>query len=230
MLAARTPDGRWHAKLTDWGNSAMVRTVLQGLRVGTLHAMAPEMLHPFGGAGLEDARLDARAVDVYAFGILLCALWDRGRFPLRHIPQAERAAVDHLRHLGQQDRDLILLRRLMCIDECFVPDTAPEGLRPPPPEDMPDFFKAMMRSCLRRKPEERPTFLKICEDIKAEYRRAPAADEGPRADLRVIAVVRYNPVHTRGRLHFHVSVTVEDRSTPRALQIQPAPPSASRGT
>ena len=215
VLVARSPSGQWNAKLTDFGTSAGVRFVLEGQAVGTLHAMAPELMQPFG-VGTDAVRVDVRAADVYAYGILLCALWDKGKKPLRHIPIASWAMVRHLAHLGRQDRTSILLRRLMCEDECIasLPDVhKAEGLRPTPPVDMPLYFQGLMGRCLKRKPHDRPTFFSICEEFKAKFPKPPAPEGAPRAELRVIAVVRYRTAQSSAKkLLVHVTVTVEDRS------------------
>ena len=227
MLVARSRDGanyRWLAKLSDFGTSATVRAKLQGLTVGTLHAMAPENLRPYPELeeDARDRRVDERAVDVYAYGVLLCALWERGADPLEYIP---KDALDFVRranpHAPPERQVLITLYRLMRVEELFplLPDgTKSDGLRPTPSPDMPPFFQNLMRQCLLRKPEARPTFLRICEDIKTAFPRPPAPAGGARADLRVVAVVQYNPVCTQSTLRFTITVSVEKRSEPLAIK------------
>ena len=190
-----------------------MRFVLEGQAVGTLHAMAPELLQSCG-TGTDAARVDARAVDVYSYGVLLCAMWDRGRDPLRHIPEEEYKKFEHLQHGSDEEKVMFLLRRLMCVERCF-PKDQPEGLRPPTPDDMPLFFIDLMERCWRRHPEDRPTFFSICEEFKLKCPKPPAPKAGPRAELRAIAVVRYQTAQSSAKkLVVHVEVTVEDRSAP----------------
>lgn len=215
--------GRWRAKLSDFGTSAGVRTVLQGPAAGTLHAMAPEVLEadPIGQDGVT-VLADARAADVYAYGILLCALWDNGQDPLRHLKVTNEYALAWSMHrrLKEQDRTRVALRRLMCVQP--FPDNRPQGLRPATPDYMPDFFQGLMSKCLLYEADKRPTFQRICEDIKARVPAVPAPAADPEANLRVIAVVRYKPEHleqdsqTMG-LVFRITVSVEDRQAPLTL-------------
>lgn len=72
-----------------------------------------------------------------------------------------------------------------------------------------------MSKCLLYDVDQRPTFLKICEEIKVHVPAVPAAAD-PEAKLRVIAVVRYNPKldrQTTTGLVFSITVSVEDRNT-----------------
>lgn len=134
--------GRWRAKLTDFGTSAKVRSVLQGQVIGTLHAMAPEVLSAVrpGDHG-STVRLDARAADVYAYGILLCALWDNGHDPLRHLKETDDYfdAQERFGRLENQEQVHTILRKLMCLRP--FPQNRPDGLRPATPQDMPPFLQ-----------------------------------------------------------------------------------------
>ena len=213
--------GRWRAKLSDFGTTADVRSMLQGQVLGTLHAMAPEVLKTVDPVGQDGVTVlaDARAADVYAYGILLCALWDNGQDPLRHLKATDEwdEVQQDLPHMEPLDQVHVALQMLMCVEPFRYGD---EGLRPAKPQGMPPFFWDLMKSCLVYKADKRPTFLKICEEIKAHAPAVRAPAGGPEANLRVIAVVRYKPELDRQStmgLVFRITVSVEDRNAELTL-------------
>ena len=215
------PASRYRAKLTDFGTSAAVRQVLAGTVVGTPHAMAPEALAAascFRAPAAAAVRsVEPRAVDVYAYGILLHALWDGGQEPTRHVPVEECydaiAALPDLRY-DRQAIALLVFQRVTA-----DPKYGQEGLRPPPPPGMPPFFRDLMTRCVRKDPEARPSFWAICESLKARFPpRAPPAPAAPPGDerwRRVTVAVRYLPAVARSAaVAARVTVAVARRDAP----------------
>ena len=185
-----------HAK-RNAGTSKNTREALQRQVVGTAHTLAPEaLLAADGGHSIidqADKTLDYRAIDVYAYGILLCALWDGSNDQSRHIPLDGTSMIN-------------ACRRHVCDTKTYKPD----GLRPALPErseqreltndNMPKEFEELMKDCWRFYPEMRPTFSTICKRLKKLRQASQAADElvaslssQQSSKLRVVLNVTYNP-------------------------------------
>lgn len=182
------------------GTSKNTRQVIQQESAGTTHTLAPEALlaqDPFDDRVKEaDKELDYRAIDVYAYGILLCALWDKDDEqlgPRRHIPLP--AGTMDLKE-EKLEREMYLA----CKDHVRDMETyPPHGLRPAippmlerhrdfpnvahnpdPKRGMPPLYVKLMDECWRYDPDERPSFSGICKRFKQELRE----EEEKQVELR----------------------------------------------
>ena len=217
----------YRAKLTDFGTSQRARQVLAGALVGTIHAMAPEALAA-APPRVDGRTFEPRAVDVYAYGILLQSLWDRGGDWRRHVPQS---AVDEVK-LDEQYWDLNLNQKgmlLLVVYKCITVNTKrwPEtgGFRPPPAQDMPEDVVRLYHRCVLLDPKQRPSFWEVCEDLKplvlesrkrADGAQTEAASYAKSADWwRVVLTVAYHPVVSDGgTLTLHLQLASEACTAP----------------
>ena len=178
--------------------------MIQRESVGTTHTLAPEALVDDFDANVDqaDVELNANAVDVYAYGILLCALWDGSNDQRRHIPLENRDAA--MKDKAAMERAMTrACKKHVCDTEKYPPD----GLRPAIPEHskegethdmlMPYEFVELMKDCWRFDPDKRPPFSTICKRLKEHQRKQPAflakrALSGVKpAQLRVVLNVTY---------------------------------------
>lgn len=199
--------------------------------MGTTHTLAPEALLAMDGFDTSVAQaeleLDSRAIDVYAYGILLCALWDGSKDQRRHIPLEGAAATS-------TDKSVVE-RAISLACKKHVRDTAtykPDGLRPAIPEHsprgepddklMPYEFVELMVDCWRFNPDLRPSFSTICKRLK-EHKRMQATLLAKRTpslvkptQLRVVLNVTYNAkVQWEQReCVFELNATVESPDAP----------------
>ncbi len=202
---------------------------------GTTHTLAPEALRAQDAADSSveqaDWELDYRAIDVYAYGILLCSLWDadEDQNQRRHIPLPPGSE-------NLSGHDLERAMSLAC--KHHVGDTKtyePHGLRPAipktwkvdPKDGMPSLFVDLMQECWRYDPDMRPSFSGICKHLKKELRNQaslglplPPAVSPPASErLRVVLNVSYNPKMAWGQREcvFTLAVTLENHGTPMKL-------------
>lgn len=218
----------YKAKLTDFGTSQRVRQVLADRPVGTIHAMAPEALaalapDPSGNA------YEPRAVDIYAFGIFLQALWDEGRDPYSHLSQEminEVLMDDRWDGLTEKDQKRLVVFKHITANVTRWKDT--EGYRPPPGSMLPQFV-TLYRQCVRLNPEQRPSFYTICKTLKAiveertRLARVASRPDGWQPDespfLRVTLTISYNPVVLKDSTAL---LTAHLTSELRSSQLQPS--------
>ena len=218
----------YKAKLTDFGTSQRVRQVLADLPVGTIHAMAPEALaaSPPGASG---NAYELRAVDIYAFGIFLQALWDEGRDPYSHLSQEvinEVLMDDRWVGVTEKEQKRLVVFKHITANVKRWPKT--EGYRPPPGSMLPQFVE-LYEQCVRLKPEQRPSFWTICNKLKAiveerrRLARVSSQPDGWQPDqspfLRVTLTISYNPVVLKdGTAPLTLHLTSELRSS----QLKPS--------
>ena len=157
----------------------------------------------------------AARTSVYAYGILLCALWDGSKDQRRHIPQPAGASED----------DIFRLCKKLVRDTVTYP---PDGLRPAIPErgkgdkndDMPDEFVELMQDCWRIDADKRPSFSTICKRLKMHKRMQPSFIAGRMPSvapmLRVVLSVTYNAKVSWGQPEcvFELNATVEKPDAP----------------
>ena len=249
------PGNKYRAKLTDFGASAQAcvlpvaamltlrgagtskntRQVFQQETAGTTHTLAPEALLAQDVAdesvAQADKELDYRAIDVYAYGILLCALWDHDEEDQRrHIKRYIKAG-------GDLERQMALGCKHHVRDRDAHP---PHGLRPAippmlerhpkypdvahdPVHGMPPLFVELMEDCWHFDPDERPSFSGICKRLKRELRHeaslgtplAAAASLPASERLRVMLNVSYSPKIAWGQPEcvFTLAARVENHGT-----------------
>ena len=214
------------------GTSKNTRQAAQRETAGTTHTLAPEALLAMDGADSRvpeaDLELNYRAIDVYAFGILLCALWDTEEDQLRHI----RPLLTGPEPLTDHDK----YQQAFQAFKKYVNDTVtyePHGLRPdiPPVEavdaknGMPELYVKLMQECWHFDPEKRPSFSAICKRMKDEIRRTAstvtttASASSVSEQVRVVLHVSYNPkvVYGQKQCVFTLNTTVESNSAPMTL-------------
>ena len=224
------PSSGFRAKLTDFGTSKGTRAVLHGEVAGTAHTLAPEALkitNPFRRLDVSDKELDYKPVDVYAFGILLCALWDGGEDARRHMSVQGDTALDEVNAFYNHVKDRVTF--------------PPEGGRPKAkfndsslpeePHRMPPMYVELMQECWRFEPDRRPTFSAICNRLKGELRRnslsaqssaalsSAASTASLTADAaRVVLSVEYQPrLAVLNNCELRMRVLVQPREAPLEL-------------
>ena len=126
----------YEIKLCDFGLSKKLETMSNTgkmtMAIGTPGYMAPELL----GSGQSD-NLDAKKVDVYAFGVMMNALFSSQR-PFTNLPAMRVIAAVKL-----------------------------EGLRPEIAEATPNAIAALVKICWAEKPELRPNFPEITNALRS---------------------------------------------------------------
>lgn len=206
----------YRAKVADFGTTRRVRDLFRGEAPGTLHALAPEALNAvcLRSYARDEPQpdVDPRPVDVYAYGILLVALWDGGQPADRHLPPAQPGLSDLSRWNSAVNHNRMRPLKVL--------------------EAMKDPHRTLAFGCLKHEPDERPTFSAVCNKLKLSLRPTQPRD-APLPNLaRAVLTVKYAPSVTVGNeIVMHLGLHIEMRDErPRAMDEQGASDGTGTGT